>query len=105
MKPRGGIPVTSRAATTAAARSARGDAARIAEVEGDVVRPVVLHEGAGGAEHAPRRLAERDGQEPPLLAQALAGAQEERHTGPAPVLDARAHGDERLGLRGRVDAL
>ena len=55
------------------------DPARVAEVEGDVVRAVVLDERARLAEHPPRRLAEGDRQQPPRLAHPLAGAQEERH--------------------------
>jgi hypothetical protein len=52
-----------------------------------------------GVEHPPRRVAEGDGQQPPRLGHALAGAQVERHAGPAPVLDPGTQGDERLGVR------
>ena len=41
--------------------------------------PEILHEGARGAEHPAWRLAEGDRQQAPLLAEALAGAQEEGH--------------------------
>ena len=68
---------------------------------GEVEREVV---GAGGAhagaerEHALGRLAERDRDDAGALGHALAGAQVERHAGPAPVVDLAAQRDERLGV-------
>lgn len=63
-----------------------------------MVGPEVLDEGFGDLEHPARRLAEDDGEQPLLLGEALACAQEEGYAGPAPVLDADAGGDESLGL-------
>src|ERR1700722_1322540 len=54
--------------------------------------------------HAARRFAECDGDDALPLRQSLAGAQVERHPGPAPVIDRALQRDERLGVRLRVDA-
>ena len=52
-------------------------------------------------EHTLGRFAEGYGDDPLALRQAFAGAQEERHAGPAPVVDHALQGDEcfRLGFR------
>ncbi|MEZ5184077.1 MAG: hypothetical protein R2702_19760 [Acidimicrobiales bacterium] len=70
---------------------------RVGQVEREVVRALGPDPGAGG-EHALGRLPEGDRDDPGALRQALAGAQEERDAGPAPVVDLAAQGDERLGL-------
>ena len=51
-----------------------------------------------GGEHRLRRLAEGDRDDPGPLGHPLAGAQVERHAGPAPVVDEALQRDERLGL-------
>ena len=62
-----------------------------------MVGPVRADAGANG-EHALWRLAEGDRDDPCSFSQALARAQEERNTGPTPVVDLALQGDERLGL-------
>src|SRR6266545_7656060 len=52
-----------------------------------------------------RRLLEADRDHPLPLRQPFAGPEEERDAGPAPVVDLDHAGDERLGVRARVDAL
>ena len=56
-------------------------------------------------EHRARRLLERDRDDPGALGQPLAGAEEERHPGPAPVVHVALERDEGLGLGPRRDAL
>ncbi len=76
----------------------------VGQVEGQVV-------GALGAdaradrEHALGRLAEGDRDDALALGQPLAGAQEERHPRPAPVVDHALEGDEGLGVGFRIDPL
>ncbi len=55
-------------------------------------------------EHRARRLLEGDRDDARALGEPLAGAQEERHTRPAPVVDEALERDERLGLALRPDA-
>ena len=55
-------------------------------------------------EHALGRFAERNGDDPLPLRQPLAGAQEERHAGPAPIVDRAFQRDEGLGIGLGVDA-
>ena len=76
----------------------------VGEVEGQVVRPVLPHPGAG-REHAARWLLERDRDDPRPLGQTLAGAQVERHARPAPVVDLALERDEGLGLGLRCHAV
>ena len=76
----------------------------VGQVEGEVVGAVVA-DARARREHRPRRLAERDRDDPGALGQPLAGAQVERHAGPAPVVDVALEGDERLGLGLRLHAL
>src|SRR5476649_1888880 len=56
-------------------------------------------------EHALGRLAEGDGNDALPLSQPFASAQEERHAGPAPIVDEAFQRDEGLGLRFRVDTI
>ena len=70
---------------------------RVGEVEGEVIGPV-LADARAGREHALRRFAERDRDDARALGHPLAGAEEERHTGPSPVVDLDSQGDERVGL-------
>ena len=55
-------------------------------------------------EHALRRFAEGDRDDPLALSHALAGAQEERHARPAPIVDEAFERDEGLGVGFRIDA-
>src|SRR5439155_27157255 len=75
------------------------DPAGVCEVEDELVRAVPVP-----AEHAKGRLLERDRDDPPLLREPLAGAQEERHAGPAPVVDSDLERHEGLRLARRIDA-
>ncbi len=69
----------------------------VGEVEGQVVG--ALHAGVRpGGEHRQRRLLERDRDDPGTLGELLAGAQEERDAGPAPVVDLDLQRDEGLGV-------
>jgi len=52
-----------------------------------VVGPEVLDQRVGDVEHSAWRAPEDDCEQPALVGQALADAQEERHAGPTPVLD------------------
>src|SRR5436305_11038688 len=55
-------------------------------------------------EHALGRFAEGNGDDPLALRQPLAGAQEERDAGPAPIVDRAFQRDEGLGIGLGVDA-
>src|SRR3954468_11894052 len=83
-----------------------GDAAGVAELEGEVV----VAEGLGDLvaverEHPPRRLLVGDRQQVTALGQALAGAQVEGHALPAPVVDKGLDRDEGLGVGVGGDAV
>ena len=84
---------------------ARGDRARILEVDHELVGP-----GGGGRlarerEHAERRLVEGERDHLTALRERLPRAQKERHARPAPVVEPHLERDERLGLGLRIDAL
>ena len=76
----------------------------IGEIERQVVWALRADSGVR-RKHALRRLAERDRDDPLALGHALARAQVERHTGPAPVVDRALERDERLGVGLGVNAL
>ena len=75
----------------------------IGEVEGQVIGPLAADPGIAW-EHALRRFAEGDRNDPLTLGHALPGAQEEWHAGPAPIVDEAFERDEGLGVRFRIDA-
>src|SRR4029077_778755 len=76
-----------------------GDAAGITQLEGEVVVAERLGDLlAVEREHAPRRLRESDSQKVAILSQALARAQVERDSVPAPVVDEGSECDESLGV-------
>ena len=77
---------------------AQGHALLGLDVQGEVVGRQALDRRV--AEQGERRLLELDGDLGAPPRQRLAGAQVERHAGPAPVVDPELHGDE--GLGGRV---
>ena len=81
------------------------DRAGVAELDHELVRPLRGPLAAREPEHAQRRLPERERDGLPALGHALAGAQVERHAGPAPVVDLHLERDERLRLRALRDAL
>src|SRR5580658_7364614 len=55
-------------------------------------------------EHTLGRFPERNRNNPLALGKPLPGTQEERHPGPAPVVDLALQRDERFGIRLRIDA-
>ena len=79
------------------------DAGRRVELDDDLVGLGPAH--ALGEEAQPRRLAEHEPRLGLGRGQALAGADEERHAGPAPVLDVQAQRGVGLGLRVRRHAV
>ena len=69
-------------------------------------QPIALQRRAGRQrEHQVRRTAELNDDLAEPLRQRLAGAQEERHALPAPVVDVQLHGGERRRARVGGDAL
>jgi hypothetical protein len=71
---------------------------RVGQVERQLVGTGDANAGVRGEDRL-GRIAKGDAYDPGSLSQALARAQEERHTSPAPVVDAHARGDERLHCR------
>ena len=69
----------------------------VGQVEGEVVRALGADVGPLG-EHRQRWLLERDRDDPRALGELLAGAQVERHAGPAPVVDLDPQRHEGLGV-------
>ncbi len=76
----------------------------IGEIEGQVIRTLRADPRAN-REHALGRFAEGDRDDALTLGHALARAQEERHAGPAPIVDHAFERDEGLGIRHRIDAI
>ena len=65
----------------------------------------MVADARASGEHRPRRLLERDRDDPRALGHPLPGAEVERHARPAPVVDVALERNERLGLRVVGDAV